>query len=577
MAFLIVAASAYVYCSKKSMSQNIYQLKPHERPMMAGSPSFPDHPWKRRLCYGIIGTIVGLTAGFTNGMMLANIPQIQGYLGLTPEQGGWIQVSYYMFSAIISVLLFKIRQNFGLPRYVGYIILGLILTNCLQFFFHDYYMELFARGMSGLVGGSLNSVAMYYMMQAMPAIHRGKGMIFGLGLTQLSQPLARFISPLLLQHEQFQLVFSFQLGMALLVCGAVWLLPIPSGYLEKSFEKIDLISFPLLAAGIAFISAGAVQGRIVWWDKDWIGWLFVAGVVCCMLSVIIEYNRKRPMLDIKWMMHTNGMLQILIFGSLIRVALSEQNMGAAGLMTALGLSNDQMIHFYAVVSCGAALGLLTSVLTFNPLDIKLPLVISFAIIAMASFMEVGQNQWSRPVNFYIPEFMIAFASLFFFGPVMMEGLIRALSKDPVYIMSFSAVFGFSQTVGGLIGSALLNAFITIRTRIHLINSADSAYLTDPLVNQVIQKNALASQRFSFDSSWNHAYGVSKLIQQDTMLAQVAAYNDLFVLVGIGSLICFLVVGAHRWWHQIHGTNPIGRELRNYAAARQRAMQEPPKQ
>ena len=77
MAFLIVAASAYVYCSKKSMSQNIYQLKPHERPMMAGSPSFPDHPWKRRLCYGIIGTIVGLTAGFTNGMMLANIPQIQ--------------------------------------------------------------------------------------------------------------------------------------------------------------------------------------------------------------------------------------------------------------------------------------------------------------------------------------------------------------------------------------------------------------------------------------------------------------------------------------------------------------------
>ncbi|KEQ01946.1 hypothetical protein SASC598J21_002750, partial [Snodgrassella alvi SCGC AB-598-J21] len=255
------------------------------------------------------------------------------------------------------------------------------------------------------------------------------------------------------------------------------------------------------------------------------------GVVCCMLSVIIEYNRKRPMLDIKWMMHTNGMLQILIFGSLIRVALSEQNMGAAGLMTVLGLSNDQMIHFYAVVSCGAALGLLTSVLTFNTLDIKLPLVISFAIIAMASFMEVGQNQWSRPVNFYIPEFMIAFASLFFFGPVMMESLIRALSKDPVYIMSFSAVFGFSQTVGGLIGSALLNAFITIRTRIHLINSADSAYLTDPLVNQAIQKNALASQRFSFDSSWNHAYGVSKLIQQDTMLAQVAAYNDLFVLVG----------------------------------------------
>ncbi len=552
---------------------NVYLLKPHERPMMAGSPSFPDHPFKRRIWYAIIGIIVGLTAGFTNGMLLANIPQIQGYLGLSPVQGGWVLVSYYMSSAIISVLLFKIRQVFGLPRYVRYIVLGLILTNCMQFFVHDYYMELFARGISGLVGGSLNSMAMYYMMQAMPTVHRAKGIILGLGLTQLSQPIARVISPLILQHEQFQLIFSFQLGMALIVSAAVWLLPIPSGYLQKSFEKIDLISFPLMSIGIAFICAGAVQGRIVWWDKNWIGYLFLAGFVCCMISAIIEYNRKNPMLDIKWILHSNGMLQVLVFGSLIRVALSEQNMGAAGLMTVLGLSSDQMIHFYTVISIGALCGLLCSAFAFKVTDIKFPLVVSFAIIAIASFMEIGQNQWSRPVNFYIPEFLIAFASLFFFGPVMMEGMIRALAKGSDYIMSFSAVFGFSQTVGGLTGSALLNAFLTIRTRVHLINSADGSNLSDPLVNQLVQQNAAAVQRFSTDNIWNHAYGVSKIIQQDAALAQIAAYNDLFVTVGIGSLICFLVVGGHRWWHKIRGTNPLDRELKYFAAAVQRAKQQ----
>jgi len=35
----------------------------------------------------------------------------------------------------------------------------------------------------------------------MPTVHRAKGIILGLGLTQLSQPIARVISPLILQHD----------------------------------------------------------------------------------------------------------------------------------------------------------------------------------------------------------------------------------------------------------------------------------------------------------------------------------------------------------------------------------------
>lgn len=551
-----------------------YQFKGHERPLIAGSPATPDHPVRRKICYGIIGTLIGLTAGLTNGLMIANLPQIQGFLGLTPEEGGWIQVSYYMFSAIISVLLFKIRQNFGLSRFVRYLIFGLIGTNVLQFFFHTYHTELIARAVSGMVGGSLNSMAMYYMMQALPPIHRGKGMVLGLGLTQVSLPLARFISPLILEHEQFQLIFSFQAGLALMVCACIWLLPIPPAFIEKTFQKLDLVSFPLMATGIACISAAATQGRIVWWDKSWIGWLLAIGFTCCMLSVIIEYNRKQPMFDIKWMLHGNGMLQVAIFGSLIRVALSEQNTGAPGLLTAVGMGTDQMVTFYAVTTCGAILGLLVSFLTFKPTEIKLPLMLSFAIIAIASFLEIGQNQWSRPVNFYLPEFMISFASLYFFGPIMMEGIVRAMAKGPAYIMSFSAVFGFSQTVGGLIGSAILNAFITIRTRVHLINGADSAYLTDPLVNQLIQNKANATVRFSTDMQWNHAYGLSQLIQQDSLQAQMAAYNDLFFVVGLVSLVCFLIVGAQWWWYKAHHTHPLAQQLQAFAELRQKVAQEP---
>ena len=75
---------------------NEYQFKPHEQPIMVGSPANPDHPARRKVFYLLIGIFVGLTASFQSGLLVANLTQIQGQLGLTPAEGGWISVSYNM-------------------------------------------------------------------------------------------------------------------------------------------------------------------------------------------------------------------------------------------------------------------------------------------------------------------------------------------------------------------------------------------------------------------------------------------------------------------------------------------------
>ena len=73
---------------------NEYQFKPHEQPIMVGSPANPDHPARRKLFYLLIGIFVGLTASLQNGLLVANLTQIQGQLGLTPAEGGWIFIRY---------------------------------------------------------------------------------------------------------------------------------------------------------------------------------------------------------------------------------------------------------------------------------------------------------------------------------------------------------------------------------------------------------------------------------------------------------------------------------------------------
>ncbi len=54
-----------------------YEFKPHERPFLPGSPATPDHPMGRRIAYAAIGVLLGLTGGLSNGLLLANLPQIQ--------------------------------------------------------------------------------------------------------------------------------------------------------------------------------------------------------------------------------------------------------------------------------------------------------------------------------------------------------------------------------------------------------------------------------------------------------------------------------------------------------------------
>jgi hypothetical protein len=101
-----------------------YQFKPHERPMMPGSPATPDHPGARRIGYFMIGTLLALTGGFINGLLTANLPQIQGALGLTNVEGGWLMAAYSMTNICMALLLIKFRQQFGIQRFARIVLVG---------------------------------------------------------------------------------------------------------------------------------------------------------------------------------------------------------------------------------------------------------------------------------------------------------------------------------------------------------------------------------------------------------------------------------------------------------------------
>src|SRR3546814_13948300 len=121
--------------------------------------------------------------------------------------------------------------------------------------------------------------------------------------------------------------------------------------------------------------------------------------------------------------------------AVMRVLLSEQSFGAFGLLSAVGMGNDQLILYQGVITLATIAGLAVGLMTLNPLALLRPVLISCALIAVGSFMDADASNLTRPANLFLSQALIPFAPLTFIGPTMMAGMLRAIVNGPSHVES----------------------------------------------------------------------------------------------------------------------------------------------
>jgi len=536
-----------------------YEFKPHEMPIMPGSPANPDHPAPRKIAYLLIGLFIGLVGGAQNGFLLANTAALQGALSLTPVQAGWISVAFYSTYACMSMLLFRVRLEFGIQPFVRYAMIGLVAANFLQVLELGYYSELAARAFSGIAASALSALSIYYLMQGLPAAVRIAGLILGIGLSQVAFPLARAISPYLLVDGNISRAFQLQLGLSVVALGAVYLLRLPPGDRRRTFEKLDLPSITLFMTGVAALLAFMIQGRIQWWDTPWLGWALALAILCLGGCILIEMNRRRPMLDTRWL-SSRAILSLAITGAVVRILVTEQSFGATGMFSTLGLVNEQLSSYFFVLAGATISGSILSILRLNPKDLTRPILFAVFIIAVAAFADTRTGIMSRPSDLYLTQAAIAFAAVFAMGPVLMEGMLRALTAGPAYVISFIAVFSLSQTLGGLAGVSALSAFHTFRLKTHLIDAGATLTIANPeLTEQIGQTIARFAPTIS-DPLLQQQAAAASITQAVGREAAVLAFNDVFFLIGTLASIVFIAILVPWAINRLRGHNPLSKEL-----------------
>ncbi len=546
-----------------------YQFRPHERPFLPGSPATPDHPMARRVAYFAIGILIALTAGFSNGLLVANLTQIQGALGITSVEAGWLTAAYSMTNVFTGFLLIKMRQQFGLQPLTRFFLLAFVILSGAQLFVYTYETELALRAAAGIIAAGFTPLAFFYIMQAMPAAKRLNGMILGVGMSQVALPLARMISPLLLANGEIANLHMLEFGLALVCLGAIALLRLPPSERIQVFEKLDLLTFALLAPGLALLTAVFVQGRIVWWTVPWIGYALAAAILLIGVAMMIEHNRANPLLNTRWI-GSRDILRFAAVAAVMRILLSEQSFGSVGLLTTVGMGPDQLVPFYLVVTLASLAGLGVGLRTLDMQDLLKPVVISVALIAVGAFMDADASNLTRPANLYVSQALISFAALYFLGATMMVGILRAVARGASHMVSFSAVFGIAQTLGGLAGAALLGTFQIARERFHSEDLVQSLVMTDPQVATRLRQLGGAYGGVVVDSVQSQGRGVALLAQQVTREANVLAYNDVFLLIGALATLALLWLGGRWLLLRRRGINPLASELAALAKMRANA-------
>ena len=520
--------------------------RPGEQPPAAPPPAAAPMAPRRAAAYMAASTLLAMTQGFGMNLVAANIPQLQGPLGATSTEALWLMAAYMAPNASLSLALIKIRNQYGLRHFAELGIAVFLVVSLLHVFVTDIRSAIVLRFFAGIAAAPLSSLGFLYMLEAFsPARKLTVGISLALTNIGLAAPLTRLISPALIDLGGVRALLHFEIALAMLSFSAIYLLPLTPVPRAKVIGKLDIVSYLFIAVAFGSGAVILVTGRTYWWtEAQWIGELLLVMIGALTMAVVIELNRKTPLIDLRWL----GSREMLHFAAvlvLFRLMLAEQTAVAGNFFLVTGLQNDQLSRLYGTVALATAAGGLVCAAVMKPGREPGLHMVALLLIAAGAFLDSRATNLTRPSEMILSQAMIAAGGSLFLPPAIAAGFTLALRKGPQYILSFIAVFLVTQSLGGLAGSAIFGSFITLREKFHSNILAGTMTLSDPLVAARVSQLSAAYGRTIIDPAVLKAEGVALLGGQVTREANVLAHNDAFLVIAILALAAAAALAIHR--------------------------------
>ena len=399
-------------------------------------------------------------------MSIVNValPHMMSAFGVNRDQIEWVATGFMLASATVMPFMGWVARRINYKAlYLGCLALFTVASGlCALAWNLDSLIA--ARILQAIGGGAIQPIGMAIIAELFEPHERGKALgIWGMGVV-VAPALGPTLGGYLTDAFSWRTIFSVNIpvGVITLLVGLVLMRPLYAHGPRRSFDAAGYAFLAMaLIAGLIALSNGQEEG----WDSRYIRICEAFTVVGAVMFVAVELSVDHPLLDLRLFLIRNYALAIILaifrsiglFGSVFLLPMFLQNlMGYTTVQSGLWL-----------IPGAVAVGV-TMPIAGRLADRYSPrvLVTTGVTLVGVSLLMFG---WLDPLSGWmmlvIPQVVRGAGLALMMSPLLAAALNSVSRQELPMASSFLNV---AQNVGGAIGIAVLNTFVTNSIHRHAV-------------------------------------------------------------------------------------------------------------
>lgn len=392
------------------------------------------------------------------------LPNIQGNLGASQDEGTWIVTAYTIAAIVIIPITPWLQNRFGRKNYYVASIVGFTLASLMCGRSGQLFELVFWRAVQGMFGGGLLATGQSILRDTFPPAKLGISQgIFVLGAV-LGPALGPPLGGILVDRASWSLIFDINVLPG--IFATIVLLTLLRDPLAARKTAVDGIGLALLATGLGTMQYVLTEGERNYWFAS-------LGILCATLVSIVSlsafvfwelYRARIPVVDLRVLRNRS-----VSAGSILAVALGAALFGTSYVLPQF---TQGPLGFTPTVSGELFIIRAIPVVLITPLVVRLVTKIDARVLLGLGFFLIGvgaldQGFITAPqASFWTFAFSlvtIGAGTAMLFVPLTIAVLGATKPQDGP---KASAFINLSTQLGGSIAVAMLDVVLDRRWSFH---------------------------------------------------------------------------------------------------------------
>jgi EmrB/QacA subfamily drug resistance transporter len=383
----------------------------------------------------------------------------------------WVATAYLLTSAVVTPIYGKVSDLFGRKKVFQFAIVIFLLGSALCGLSQNMDELVFFRGLQGLGGGGLISLALAIIGDVVPPRQRGKyqgyfGAVFG--VASIAGPL---LGGLLTEHASWRWIFYINIPIGIIALAAIGSrLHLP---IRKASHSFDYAGSVLMAISAASLLLALTLGGVTYaWGSARIIGLFASAAAFGVSFIVRELHAKEPIIPMRLFKDSifavSSLLSLLsgliLLGSIIFLPEYQQIVrGDSPTKSGLLLLPFVGGLFVASLSSGRLISKFGRYRIF-------PIIGTFILsIGLFLFSHVGV---STSVGLLSTWMVITGFGIGMFMQVMTLAVQNSVDRSE--LGTATSIVTFFRSLGSSLGTAIFGVILTTRLTHHLKQLAPAA-------------------------------------------------------------------------------------------------------